>query len=61
MTKALRVECLNAGRWTPLASVEDNYQRQVRLPVHKQVEGIRFILYETWGSEETSLYAFYVE
>jgi len=61
MAKAFRIQGLRGGNWKTLVEVRDNHQRLVRLPVCDQVEGIRFILDETWGSNESRLYAFYVE
>ena len=69
------VECRRGG-WEGLVpgetavalSVEitDNHQRLVRVRVGRELEGVGFILDETWGGmrgedAETRVYAFYVE
>lgn len=59
--KAFRLEGLVGGEWTTLAKATDNHQRLVRLDVRKQLEGLRFVLDETWGADRTNVYAFYVE
>jgi hypothetical protein len=60
MPKSFRIRGLRAGRWRTLVSVDDNHQRLVRLPVRSRVEGIRFALDSTWGSEQARVYGFYV-
>jgi hypothetical protein len=60
MPKAFRLESLEGGKWSTVAEVRDNHQRLLRLPVRKKVEGIRWVLESTWGSEESCVYAFYV-
>lgn len=60
MPKAFRLEGLRGGNWSALRVVEDNYQRAVRLPVEKELEGVRFVLDETWGAEESRVYGFYL-
>jgi len=61
LPKAFRLEGQRGGVWSPLQRVTDNHQRLARLPVEATLEGIRFTLDETWGSEESRLYAFYLE
>jgi len=51
---------LNNGRWETIARVVNNCQRHVRIPIHAQVDGIRFVPEETWGAPETRLYMFNV-
>jgi hypothetical protein len=61
MPKAFRIEILDRdGTWHTLHRVQNNYQRLVRLPVGRATAGLRFVLDETWGSETTNIYAFYV-
>ena len=38
-----------------------DHQRLVRLPVERELEGVRFVLDSTWGSETTHVYAFYLD
>ena len=61
MPRRFRLEGLRDGRWAPLVSVEDNYQRHVRAPIGRVLEGVRFVLEETWGGTETRLYQFLIE
>jgi hypothetical protein len=61
MPKAFRVEGLREGQWRVLQRVSDNHQRLVRVPVEQRLEGVRFVLEETWGAEATRVYAFYVD
>ena len=58
MARTFRFEGLSNGDWQTIAKVENNYQRLVRLPVAKELEGIRFVLDETWGSESSRIFAF---
>jgi len=60
MPKSFRIEGLREGEWRTLAAVEENHQRLVRVAIGADVEGIRFVLDRTWGSEETRVYGFYV-
>jgi hypothetical protein len=60
MAKTFRIEGLVQGAWAPLQRVEGNYQRQVRIPIGKELEGVRFTLEETWGAESSRVYAFYL-
>lgn len=61
MPKAFRIEGMQAGQWAPLVSVKDNYQRHVLVPVGKELAGVRFVLEETWGADESRIYQFVVE
>ncbi|KPK50182.1 MAG: hypothetical protein AMK72_02795, partial [Planctomycetes bacterium SM23_25] len=62
MPKAFRVDALVGGRWRQLHTVSDSHQRLVRLPVGREIEGVRYTLQATWGPcEATNLYAFYVD
>ena len=60
MPKAFRIEGLKGGEWGTLFQAKDNCQRLVRLAVGQRVEGIRFVLDETWGSDASNVYAFYL-
>ena len=60
MVRVFRIEGLNNGRWETIARVVNNCQRHVRIPIHAQVDGIRFVPEETWGAPETRLYMFNV-
>ncbi len=61
MPKAFHIEGLRAGKWNTIAGVENNHQRLVRVPVGKELEGVRFVLDQVWGADSTRVYAFYVE
>jgi len=61
MPKVFRIETLRGGKWELLTRVDNNYQRRVRLPVQRQVSGIRFAIEETWGASESRVYGFWVE
>ncbi|MCL6429616.1 MAG: FAD-dependent oxidoreductase [Anaerolineae bacterium] len=47
--------------WVRLQEVHCNYQRLVRLGLVCQVDAIRLTIDETWGSEQTRVFAFYVD
>jgi hypothetical protein len=59
--KTFRLDGLENGDWRTVAKVEDNHQRFVRVPVHKELQGVRFVLDKTWGAERSNTYAFYVD
>ena len=61
MPKAFAVEVLTGDQWEKLAHVDRNHQRFCRFPVKRIVRGVRVVLEETWGSEQSRLYAFYME
>lgn len=61
MPKVFHIDGLIDGKWQTLHSVEDNHQRLVRMSLGRQLEGVRFVLDETWGGEQTCVYAFYVD
>ncbi len=61
LPKRLRWEVREGGRWREAASVAGNRRRLVRLPVGRTIEAVRLTLEETWGGEESGLYAFYVD
>jgi len=59
MPREFRLEGLGGGEWMLLATVHDNHQRLVRLPVGRELEGIRFTLDATHGATESRVFAFY--
>jgi len=61
MPRDLHVDGLIRGTWTTLQELRGNYQRLVRIPVDRELEGIRFVLDSTWGAESTKVFAFYVD
>jgi hypothetical protein len=61
LPKAFRVEGLAGGEWAPLVEAGDNRQRFVRVPVGREMEGVRYTLTATRGADQTRLYAFYVD
>ena len=60
LPKEFRIEALQDGRWEPVAKVEGNYRRHVRVPIGKEAEGVRFILDATWGAEASRVFTFKV-
>lgn len=60
MPKVFRVEGLCDGIWEAIYRTEDNHQRQVRLPLGKRLDAIRFTLEQTWGEADSRVYAFYL-
>jgi hypothetical protein len=59
--KRFRVQVKHGGEWQDAYTAECNYQRLVRVPLETECEGVRFVLDETWGAEESRVYAAYVE
>jgi hypothetical protein len=58
LVKCFRVEFLNAqGDWELLLSVENNYQRLVRLEVDIVTRSLRFVPEATWGAEDVHVFA----
>ena len=58
--KAFHLDALRGGQWSRLATIQENYQRLVRLSVGAELEGVRFVLDGTWGAQESRLYCFHV-
>jgi hypothetical protein len=56
MPKQFRVEVKAEGQWELLQEVRGNYQRFVRLPVHRSVAGVRVTLDGLWAADESRLY-----
>jgi hypothetical protein len=61
MPKAFRIEGLIEDQWRELVRVDRNHQRLCRFALPAALSGIRFVLDETWGAEESRVYAFYVD
>ena len=60
MPKAFRIEGLIKKEWHELVREDQNHQRFRRFTIDRKLDGIRFVLKETWGSETSRVYAFYV-
>ena len=58
--RTFRIEGLRGNQWDLLARVDDNHQRFVRRPVGRDLDGLRLVIEELWGSGPSCLYAFYV-
>jgi hypothetical protein len=61
MPSVFHVDGLVDGEWQTLATVAGNHQRFVRVEIDQHLEGVRFVLDETWGGEKSRVYAFYVD
>ena len=61
MTKGFSVEGLVDGEWQEMASIADNRHRMCRVPIDREVGGIRVVIKQTWGAPSSRLYAFYVD
>jgi hypothetical protein len=61
LPRRFALEGLVDGQWQVLRECTDNIRRNVRVPVGREVGGIRYRLEETRGAEESRLYAFYVQ
>jgi hypothetical protein len=61
MQKAFHLDVRTGGAWRTIARVTENHQRLVRLEVGQSVEAVRWVLDETWGAEETRLFALDLE
>jgi len=55
------IDVREGGEWHTLAEVTGNYNRLVRIPVGRPVEGVRYTLKRTRGAPVVRMYAFYVE
>jgi hypothetical protein len=60
MPRRVRMEGLSEGSWGLVARLDGNYQRFLRVPIGRDLEGVRVTLEETWGAAESRLYACYV-
>jgi hypothetical protein len=61
MPSVFHIDGLVDGEWRTLKTVTGNHQRFVRLPIDQRLEGVRFVLDETWGGQDSRVYAFYVD
>ena len=61
MPKTFHVDGLIDGEWQTLETITGNCQRFVRVKLDRRVEGVRFVLDDTWGGEESRVYSFYVD
>lgn len=61
MPKAFRIEGLRGDQWEEMIRVERNHQRLCRFTMKPGLNGVRFVLDETWGAETSRIYAFYVD
>lgn len=61
LLKDASVEILVDGKWIPASQVRDNFQRLVRIPIHNKADAIRLTIEETWGEEQTRLFAAYID
>ena len=62
MPRVFDIEMLDtAGNWTPLAHVDNNYQRVVRLPLAVTTQAVRFVVRETWGAPRAHVFGFEVK
>jgi len=61
MPRAFRVEGRVGESWQPLHTETDNHRRQVRVPIDRDVQGVRYVLDATRGAPTSRLYAFYAE
>lgn len=60
MPKAFQIEGRTGPTWEPIARVADNQRRQVRIPVNRDLDGLRFTLEETRGAPVSRVYVFTV-
>jgi len=60
MPKAVRLDGLRSGEWQTLWQTDSNYQRLVRVPVGRELEGIRLTVESTWGAPESRVFSFYI-
>lgn len=58
LVRAFRIEALGEnGEWAPVARVENNHQRLVRVPLDVRASAVRFVPEATWGAEGVHLFA----
>ncbi len=57
LPRAFHVDVLEHGRWATAASVTDNYQRHVVLPLRRPVRAVRFVLDATHAAPASRVYA----
>ncbi|MHC4715481.1 MAG: FAD-dependent oxidoreductase, partial [Planctomycetota bacterium] len=56
-----RVEVKAGGEWTGAGEVRGNFQRLVRVPVHRRADAVRLTIGDTWGASRTRLFAAWVD
>ena len=61
MPKGFRLEGRVGDEWRELVRADRNHQRLCRFTVDREMDGIRFVLDETWGAGETRVHAFYID
>jgi hypothetical protein len=61
MPRRFHIDGLIEGKWQTLQEVDKHHQRFVRIDLDRELEGVRFVLDETWGSDASRVYAFYVD
>lgn len=61
MPRAFHLDGLIDGEWHTLQTVADNHQRLVRLSLETRLQGMRFVVDESWGAVESRVYAFYLD
>lgn len=62
MLKAFIIQCFDEqGEPVYEKTVENNYQRLVKLPLNSKAKTVRLIPKETWGSEQARIFAFEVD
>ena len=57
LVKKYRVDVLKNGQWETVCFKENNHERAVKILVGQEIEGIRFIGEETYGSEEIRVFS----
>jgi hypothetical protein len=60
LPKTFRLDGLEHGSWRMITRVEDNHRRLVRVPINRELEGVRLVLEDTWAAEKSRVYAFWV-
>ncbi len=60
MPRAFRIDGRIEHDWRRLIHQEANHQRHVRYPVDAELTGVRFTLGDTWGADESRVYAFLI-
>jgi hypothetical protein len=61
MPSVFHIDGLIEGEWQTLETANGNHQRFVRVAIDRRLEGVRFVLDETWGGDDSRVYAFYVD
>jgi len=55
------VEVRSEGRWSNGGAIRGNWQRLVRIPVHRRCDAVRLKIERTWGAERTRLFSAWVD